>query len=88
MLFPADYDAEFDAVFGRRPRPVDDPTVYICAPDDPAIYRTAVQVLRAMRDFPEADRVAKAAAQRFPDDPSIRKLSDKAAKIEEEELLP
>jgi phytoene desaturase len=37
VLFPADYDAEFDAIFGRGgpPRPVDDPTIYICAPDDP-----------------------------------------------------
>jgi phytoene desaturase len=34
VLFPADYDAEFDAVFGGRP--VDDPTVYVSAPDDPA----------------------------------------------------
>jgi phytoene desaturase len=42
VLFPADYDAEFDAVFGTgrdagRPRPVPDPTVYVSAPDDPAL---------------------------------------------------
>jgi phytoene desaturase len=37
VLFPADYDAEFDAVFGSRARPVDDPTLYISAPDDPAL---------------------------------------------------
>jgi phytoene desaturase len=39
VLFPADYDAEFDAIFGRGgpPRPVEDPTVYVCAPDDPAM---------------------------------------------------
>ncbi|SNS30058.1 phytoene desaturase [Geodermatophilus pulveris] len=41
VLFPEDYDAEFDAVFGvgrhrGAPRPVDDPTVYVSAPDDPA----------------------------------------------------
>ncbi|GAB22123.1 putative phytoene dehydrogenase [Gordonia polyisoprenivorans NBRC 16320 = JCM 10675] len=43
VLFPADYDAEFDAVFGRHgaPRPVADPTVYITAPDDPAIVPAA-----------------------------------------------
>jgi phytoene desaturase len=35
VLFPADYDAEFDAVFGRDAAPVTDPTVYVCAPDDP-----------------------------------------------------
>jgi phytoene desaturase len=42
VLFPEDYDAEFDAVFGTgrfrgAPRPVPDPTVYISAPDDPAL---------------------------------------------------
>jgi phytoene desaturase len=42
VLFPEDYDAEFDAVFGTgrfrgAPRPVADPTVYISAPDDPAL---------------------------------------------------
>ncbi len=37
VLFPADYDAEFDAVFGRSPEPVADPAVYVCAPDDPAM---------------------------------------------------
>ena len=38
VLFPDDYDAEFDAVFGRRrARPVEDPTVYVSAPDDPAL---------------------------------------------------
>jgi phytoene desaturase len=42
VLFPDDYDAEFDAVFGvgahrGRPVPVPDPTVYVSAPDDPAL---------------------------------------------------
>ena len=37
VLFPEDYPAEFDAIFGRSPKPVDDPTVYISAPDDPAL---------------------------------------------------
>ena len=37
VLFPDDYDAEFDAVFGRDARPVDDPTVYVSAPDDPTL---------------------------------------------------
>jgi phytoene desaturase len=41
VLFPADYDGEFDAVFGTgkhrgRPCAVDDPAVYISAPDEPA----------------------------------------------------
>ncbi|SOE01379.1 phytoene desaturase [Blastococcus haudaquaticus] len=42
VFFPDDYDAEFDAVFGTgplrgSPRPVPDPTVYVSAPDDPAL---------------------------------------------------
>jgi phytoene desaturase len=42
VLFPADYDAEFDHVFGAGsqagcPSPVPDPTIYISAPDDPAL---------------------------------------------------
>jgi phytoene desaturase len=37
VLFPADYDAEFDAVFGRAARPVPDPTLYVSAPDDPGV---------------------------------------------------
>lgn len=32
-----EYDAEFDAVFGRPGRPVTDPVLYISAPDDAAI---------------------------------------------------
>ena len=37
VLFPAGYDAEFDAVFGDPARPVPDPTLYVSAPDDPAV---------------------------------------------------
>src|SRR3954467_2466589 len=42
VLFPEDYDAEFDAVFGAgrfrgTPRPVADPTVYVSAPNDPTL---------------------------------------------------
>jgi len=35
VWFPADYDAEFDQIFGRRPQPVQDPTIYACTPADP-----------------------------------------------------
>ena len=35
VWFPQRYDDEFDAIFAGTPRPVDDPTVYVCAPDDP-----------------------------------------------------
>jgi phytoene desaturase len=43
VLFPEDYDDEFDSVFGtgsRRlsgPRAAPDPTIYVSAPDDPAL---------------------------------------------------
>ena len=37
VLFPSDYDAEFDAVFGDPARPVPDPTLYVSAPDDPSV---------------------------------------------------
>jgi len=37
VLFPEHYDDEFDAIFDRPARPVADPTVYISAPDDPAL---------------------------------------------------
>ncbi|MBW3603899.1 MAG: phytoene desaturase [Actinobacteria bacterium] len=35
VLFNADFDAEFDAIFGREPQPVPDPTIYVSVPDDP-----------------------------------------------------
>jgi phytoene desaturase len=37
VLFPEPYDDEFDAIFSRSARPVPDPTVYVSAPDDPAL---------------------------------------------------
>ena len=37
VLFPARYDDEFDDLFGARPRPVRDPTVYVSVPPDPAV---------------------------------------------------
>ncbi len=40
ILFPDHYDDEFDAVFGTRSRaahPAADPTVYVSAPNDPAL---------------------------------------------------
>jgi len=35
VWFPADYDGEFDALFGRNVSPVEDPAIYACVPDDP-----------------------------------------------------
>ena len=38
VLFPKDYDAEFDAIFTHK-KPVDEPTIYICAPGDDAMSK-------------------------------------------------
>jgi phytoene desaturase len=35
VWFPENYNAEFDAIFGRNPQPVEDPAIYVCSPDDP-----------------------------------------------------
>ena len=35
VWFPADYDAEFDGLFAKKPAPLDDPAIYACVPDDP-----------------------------------------------------
>jgi phytoene desaturase len=37
VWFPEHYDGEFDAIFDRHPRPVLDPAIYACVPDDPAM---------------------------------------------------
>ncbi len=38
ILFPTDYDAEFEAIFTEK-RPVESPTIYICAPNDPLMVK-------------------------------------------------
>jgi phytoene dehydrogenase-like protein len=38
ILFPENYDAEFQAIFEDK-KPVEDPTIYICAPQDPAMVK-------------------------------------------------
>jgi len=38
IYFPEDYDAEFDDIFLKK-TPVNDPTIYICAPKDPAMVK-------------------------------------------------
>lgn len=39
ILFPEDYDAEFDAIFTQK-IPVAKPTIYICAPHDPTMVKS------------------------------------------------
>jgi phytoene desaturase len=38
IYFPEDYDAEFDDIFEKK-KPVDEPTIYICAPNDPKMVK-------------------------------------------------
>lgn len=58
VLFPADYDAEFDALFGRIPRPVADPTVYVCAPDDPQLHPPGCESWFVLVNAPRHDPVS------------------------------
>jgi len=34
VFFPDNYNAEFDSIFGPHPSPVEQPTIYICRPQD------------------------------------------------------
>jgi phytoene desaturase len=40
ILFPENYDHEFEAIFGSK-TPVEKPTIYICAPRDPLMVKDA-----------------------------------------------
>ena len=39
ILFPEDYDAEFESIFTTK-TPVEKPTIYICAPNDPTMVKS------------------------------------------------
>jgi phytoene desaturase len=39
ILFPENYDAEFDSIFTQK-KPVEKPTIYICAPDDATMVKS------------------------------------------------
>ena len=39
ILFPDDYDAEFDSIFTKKV-PVEKPTIYICSPNDPSMVKS------------------------------------------------
>lgn len=39
ILFPDDYDAEFEAIFTAK-QPVEKPTIYICSPNDPTMVKS------------------------------------------------
>lgn len=57
VLFPADYDAEFDALFGPRPQPVADPTLYLSVPDDPATAPPDCEAWFVLVNAPRQDQV-------------------------------
>jgi phytoene desaturase len=40
VYFPRDYDAEFEEIFTKK-IPVNDPTIYICAPKDPSMVKSS-----------------------------------------------
>ena len=39
ILFPDDYDAEFESIFTKK-MPVEKPTIYICSPNDPEMVKS------------------------------------------------
>ena len=59
VLFPTDYDAEFDALFGSASRPVGDPTIYISRPLDamqaPAGSESWFVLVNAPRHAPQQE---------------------------------
>lgn len=57
VLFPAGYDAEFDALFGPRPRPVEHPALYVCAPRDPRVTPAGHEALFVLANAPRNDQV-------------------------------
>ncbi len=59
VLFPTDYDAEFDALFGRRPRYPADPTVYVSVPADPSVAPPGHQAWFVLVNAPRTDQVPR-----------------------------
>lgn len=59
VLFPADYDAEFDSLFSRRPCYVHDPTIYVSVSKDPAVAPEGHQAWFVLVNAPRTDQVAK-----------------------------
>ncbi len=57
VLFPADYDAEFDALFRRPSAYVEDPTVYVSVPRDPTVAPPGHQAWFVLVNAPRTDQV-------------------------------
>jgi phytoene desaturase len=72
VLFPHDYDAEFDDLFGPHPRPVRDPTLYVSVPDDPAVAPAGHEAWSVLVNAPlqgqgDVDWNAPGLAERYAD---------------------
>jgi phytoene desaturase len=66
VLFPTDYDAEFDDVFGDPAQPVRDPTLYVSAPDDPAVRPDGCEAWFVLVNAPRHDTGPGAVDWRAP----------------------
>ncbi|GAC1325458.1 MAG: phytoene desaturase family protein [Mycobacteriales bacterium] len=69
VLFPAAYDAEFDAIFSR-PQPVPDPTIYLSVPRDPAVAPPGCEAWFVLVNAPRQGPVdwdAPGLAERYAD---------------------
>ena len=58
VLFAERYDEEFDALFGRRPRYPERPTVYVAVADDPAVAPAGHRAVFVLVNAPRTDQVA------------------------------
>jgi phytoene desaturase len=55
VLFPGVYDGEFDALFHTPPRIVEDPTIYLSIPQDPAIAPPGCEAWFVLVNAPRHD---------------------------------
>lgn len=92
VWFPQDYDAEFDAIFGPQPTPIDDPAIYVCAPDDPQMrpdddHESWFVLINAPRHNPGAgvDWDAPGLAEWYADH-VLRRLADRGMDVRERVL--
>jgi len=71
VWFPADYDAEFDQLFSERARPVVDPTIYACVPDDDSMHPAGAESWFILVNAPAHDPPAmdwSKVAEEYADD--------------------
>ncbi len=61
VWFPADYDAEFDALRDRAGRLVEDPAIYACVPDDPRMRPAGDEAWSILVNAPRHGRASPGA---------------------------